>query len=79
MAPEAHSKAELFGTPCVGCVFTAKVIIDWGIYNVTLYVHGTEPERLRLLGCVCVCVRRGGTSKTRNACLVENSRKPITA
>lgn len=35
--PWACSQAELFGTGCVGCAITAKVIIDQGIYNVMLF------------------------------------------
>lgn len=35
--PWAYSQAELFGTGCVGCVITANVIIEQGIYNVTLF------------------------------------------
>lgn len=33
------AQVELFGTGCVGCVIPAKVIIDQGIYNVTLFTR----------------------------------------
>lgn len=37
VVPRACSQVEFFGTGCVGCVITAKVIIDQGIYNVMLF------------------------------------------
>lgn len=67
IVPWACSQVELFGTGCVGCVITAKVIIDQGIYNVTLFT------------CLWKSAWKPGTAgrKTgKNSCVVVNNGKP---
>lgn len=38
VAPRACSQVEFSGTAYVGCVITAKVIIDQGLHNVMLFM-----------------------------------------
>lgn len=65
VVPRACSQVEFFGTGCVGCVITTKVIIDQGIYNVMLFTclwkNAWEP------GNAC--------KKRKNSCFVVNNEK----
>lgn len=66
--PWARYQAELFGTGCVGCVITAKVIIELGIYNVMLFTF--LPKSARKPESV-------SGRKEKKSHVVVNNRNPI--